>query len=174
MKARNCLLIAGLSLFLTIPCWAEVPIVDRACIPNLVVEHVLSDVPNNMPVVIDVVASDFTIPIESRLKEALISQKLELFEELDKDHHLVSISLYDHHEFFTRKSGLFPKKKRYVAYNFAYQVTEMPNQRIVIHKNFKVSTQLEEVNISGSKWYDTLLISLIVGGLAYLFYFGAN
>ena len=55
--------------------------------------------------------------------------------------------------------------------NLIFKIIEPKNSQIVYYKKFQYT---KKITNNKTNWYESALITTIVGGLAYLFYFGTN
>ena len=67
----------------------------------------------------------------------------------------------------------FPLKKenKKRINNLIFKIIEPKNSQIVYYKKFQYTKKIPN---NKTNWYESALITTIVGGLAYLFYFGTN
>lgn len=142
-------------------------------IPPLVYEHFSGELPSGIPVTLDFYAGRFTRSLEIIYKEELLSSGFQLFEH-EQDNYL-HLSIDYENRINQRSSGFLFFRKSYKEedHHFAYQVTAMPQGLILDFDHLTLKTITEE-RIGNMRWYDPILISAIIGTLAYLFYFGGN
>jgi hypothetical protein len=160
---------------LIMPCLADYPVLTEEQIPEYVAGCILTSLTDSSDIVLDVRASEFTLPLENLLKRKLLAENFKLYEEKPEfDHKRIDITYHYVYRVQTEKRFVFSKKIRYIDHEFAYQLTEMPEGKIVSYESISVSVLDENRDSSSLKWYDPVLVTLIAGGLAYLFYFGAN
>jgi hypothetical protein len=153
-------------------CLAEI-IAEREQIPQLVFENFYRDLPADIPVVLDLFVGDFTPPLENLFKEKLLEDGYELYEEEQEESLVIRIT-YGYVSTL-RTSGFFPVKRRYREENHlvSYQLTKIPERQILDFENLTITTFTPD-EASTMRWYDPLIISAIIGTLAYLFYFGGS
>jgi len=140
-------------------------------IPERVVEFFYEKLPSDKPVIVRVEAGRFTMEISDLLKQRLIDDGIVLFEKETQEYQLIGVSYYVVPKVVRYKRLFSVVEKRQIAHNFNYQVTSFPEGKIEVYNKITIMSQPVE-HKSGMKWYDTLFISAIIGGLAYLLYFG--
>ena len=147
--------------------------VSEEQIPALVYEHFAGELPAGMPVMLDLYAGRFTRSLEIIYKRELLREGFQLYEREQENFLRLSID-YGNRENL-RSSGFlfFRKSYREEEHQFSYQLTGMPQGSILDFDDLTLRTITEERS-GNMRWYDPILISAIIGTLAYLFYFGGN
>jgi len=189
MRSLNISLVVLIALFsLLLPCFIQAQTTDNGLspsvtysysvtseeeIPSTVFTHFYQEIPLDLPVLLDFNAGRFTYPLERLFKEKLLADGYQIYEQ-EQEHSLILRLAYDE-SLLQRSSGFFIFKKHYQEekYDFSYQLTRMPDSRILKYENITIS-YISSDNESNMRWYDPFLISAFIGTLAYLFYFGGN
>jgi|GEM_PF-2561534 hypothetical protein len=147
--------------------------IDEEKIPERVFEHFYTELPADYPIVLDFQAGRFTDPVKLRFGKKLLEDGNTLYEQEPESGLQLSIDYeLDQRE---KSSGFFLFRKYYLEeiHSFTYRVTELPEGRIIRFDDIELITVNEQTS-SNMKWYDPLLITVVIGSLAYLFYFGGN
>ncbi|MBW6516594.1 MAG: hypothetical protein K0B81_08300 [Candidatus Cloacimonetes bacterium] len=142
-------------------------------IPSTVFTHFYQELPVDLPVVLDFNTGRFTHQLERLFKEQLINDGYQVFEQVQENSLILRLT-YDE-TILQKSSGFFIFKKHYQEerFEFSYQLTKMPESRILSFENITISSVSSNYE-SNMRWYDPILISAFIGTLAYLFYFGGN
>jgi hypothetical protein len=147
--------------------------VEEENIPEKVFQHFYEKLPAEYPIVLDFRAGRFTDPLKLKFGRQLLEDGNTLYEQEPESGLHLSLD-YDSKQ-REKSSGFFLFRKYYLQeeHSFTYQVTELPEGRIIRFDDIELITVTKHKS-SNMKWYDPLLITVVVGSLAYLFYFGGN
>ncbi len=142
-------------------------------VPGVVFNHFYRELPLDIPLILDINAGRFTFHLEKLFKEKLVKDGYSLYETAPENSLVIRLN-YDE-ETRRRSSGFFLFRKEFLedTYYFSYQLTKTPEGEILDFENLTL-TNVTVQERSNMKWYDPILISAIIGTLAYLFYFGGN
>ncbi len=153
--------------------FAEI-LTEKEDIPQIVFEHFYRDLPPDIPVVLEFHAGEYSEPLARKFKEQLLKDGYELYEEVQENCLLLKMSYG--YTATQQRSGFFPFSKTYLEENhlFSYQISKIPESRIKSLDTLTLTTFSKDESDAAMRWYDPLLISAIIGTLAYLFYFGGN
>lgn len=153
-------------------CFADTVIVEEQ-IPQIVFEQFYRELPQNIPVVLDFNTGRYTRSLERLFKGQLLNDGYVLFENTQENCLLLSID-YDENPVH-RSSGFFIFRRSYQEehHNFSFQLTRLPESRILDYDHLTLVT-LNKQQRTNMRWYDPVLISAVIGTLAYLFYFGGS
>lgn len=145
--------------------------IEEEQIPQAVLDHFYRELPSDTPLFLDLYAGKFTGQITRLLKERLINDGYTLYETKQQDSLILKMTFEDTSS--EKKSGYFPFRSTITEtkYTFSLQITKLPENRIVSFDTLSLTTLTSERS-SNMKWYDPILITGIIGALAYLFYFG--
>ncbi|MCB5231143.1 MAG: hypothetical protein WCX83_03790 [Candidatus Cloacimonas sp.] len=144
---------------------------ENQTIPERVIEQFYRELPSDLPIVVQLEVDEYEMPLSSLLKGRLLNDGHRLYTEQDGEHYTITLR---NERIYTRHKGGFifiPRNYLTTSHLFTYEVIHQPTGETIDINNLTVETKIRVKN-TDMRWYDPILVSTIIGGLAYLFYFG--
>ncbi len=129
-------------------------------------------IPEDITIHLEINENEYSSQIESTLMKFLLENHHIVVENAEnafllKINYTESIKQIGKHKFLTNN------KKLQINHNFKFSLIN-PNSEIIDYEllTYKSLSSIKKTIINEMKWYDPIMISTIVGGLIYLFYYG--
>jgi hypothetical protein len=144
---------------------------DEKQVQETIVNQFYQQLPSQLPVVLTLDVDEYEISLAGMLKSRLIEDGYQLYAEISEEHY--DIVLKNERRFRREKGGFFLVPRHYyiTTHLFSYEVIHYPSKKTITFDTCEVETRIREKSTE-MRWYDPILVSAVVGGLAYLFYFG--
>lgn len=164
---RACLLIM---LFITASLFATKQL-DEKQVLEATVNRFYQQLPSQLPVVLTLDVDEYELTLAGMLKSRFIEDGYQLYTETTEEHY--DVVLKNERRFRREKGGfvLMPRHYYITTHLFSYEVIHYPSKKTITFDTYEVETRIREKSTE-MRWYDPILVSAVVGGLAYLFYFG--
>jgi hypothetical protein len=158
------LLVLGVAL-------GAVETVDRTAVADSLAILAAQLLPVDRPVFLEIAADEWTPLLTDRLKTRLLSDNVRLLTRDAADG--VSLEIGCVAEPLPHK-GLLDLSRTLIRYRFTLQVTDNTTGQVLAWKTRDHLEPESGTNSEHLRWYDPVLVSAVIGGLVYLFYFGAK
>ncbi len=109
--------------------------------------------------------------INTELIPFLVGENYKVLEKSHQNNFLIEINVSNQNVTDFKKILFFKTKNNLTKVNVICKITEPEYSRIIYYKKFQYTKKITK---NATNWYEPALITTIVGGLAYLFYFGTN
>jgi hypothetical protein len=109
--------------------------------------------------------------INSQLIPYLIENDYEVVENYINNCYIIDVKILSKKVVDSKRILIFKKENKKRINNLIFKIIEPKNSQIVYYKKFQYT---KKITNNKTNWYESALITTIVGGLAYLFYFGTN
>ncbi len=109
--------------------------------------------------------------IDSQLIPFLINKKYKVLSKYHPDSYLIEINVVNKNIEKNKKVFFIKTKVQNLEMDIECKIINPKESEIVYYKKFQYIKKISE---NRTNWYEPALITTIVGGLAYLFYFGTN
>lgn len=146
---------------------SETPIVDTADIPALAADSLSADLPEQGRVSLMVLSSDFGLLLEQQIGAILLQRGVEIVP--DGETHL-NVQHTKSADFLEQPGLLGTRKIPVLRHDINLRVTQQG--KVTAYRY--VSFFTESGSAYTSSWFDPVLVSIIIGGLIYLFYYGSD
>lgn len=161
--------VGGLLLLCTI--LAAVPVVDRHAVADSVAALAISLLPADRGVCLEIAADEWTADLTDCLKTRLLRAGVPL----SANGGLQDITLQigcNSSKMPTR--GIFDFSTPQTRYLFTLQTVDNTSGQIIAWRTYETFAAFHDQESEHLRWYDPVLATTVVGGLIYLFYFGAK
>jgi hypothetical protein len=131
----------------------------------------MAQLPADRSVFLEINAEDWTPVLTDRLKTRLLAGGYLLLTRDASDG--VTLSVGCSSEAVPRKGPLDVSRSR-LHHRFTLQVTDNATGQILSYQTRDYIEIVSDNDSDHLRWYDPVLVTAVVGGLVYLFYFGAK
>lgn len=124
------------------------------------------------PLCLQVEAGAESEAVDAAFKEALIKRGAVLYDQPTPECTVVHIGLMAHPQTRTTTGLLTGKTIKYTDYTASLQLTNSGTGLISGYKTLQFTMDSAQDDTPG-RWYDSFVVSVIIGSLVYLFYYGS-
>jgi len=145
---------------------------EKENIPGFLAEQSILMLNGNDPVLLQINAEEFTQQTTWLLKEELLKREFTITEDLHVESEMLKIDYQIERNIRKVKKFIFTGKQYTMIHRFSIQTTESSGKI----NDFRTLEYVTADSKAGKmmNWYDPIMISTIIGGLIYLFYYGNN
>jgi hypothetical protein len=144
---------------------------DRLAAADSVAAIATAMLPAGQPVYLEVTSDEWSTLLSDRLKTRILAGGLRLLNRESADGVILQLDCST--ESVKRKS-LLDLSGDHVRHRFSIQVTDSATGQILSWKTHDWVESTDDARSDHLRWYDPILVSAVIGGLVYLFYFGAK
>ncbi len=145
---------------------------SSAQISEKVVSFFYGDYPDSKPIVLDIQAGQFTQMIRQLLKQRLFEDGYAIFEVRPDEYLELKIEHRQSIHHYLERRWLIRRNITSKIHHFSFQLTSYPEGQVQSYNSLSIESK-PEVEEGGMQWYDPLFLTAIIGGLAYILYFGS-
>ncbi len=163
-----------LSLLAVSILWGNQTAVRESYLPKLFCNSIDYSLPSGKPLVLEIDTDRFTEEIEQCLKKKLFNEDYTiLVHNTAQDYLLLKVNYSETPSLIQKKSFWSRKNTIRKQHKFYFQVIEYPDSKLIYYDSVEFYSE-EILRNNEMKWYDPILITAVLGSLAYLIYYGAK